>query len=133
MWSASSCQDAFKPRRAEYHKLEPSADAQVAREANAELLDLPVGWEAADPGSLLAAVANELHSVQEPTRMAALLWLNTLLSKSRRTVSLPSFPVFTCSSLARCHWHSIITSHQYAIFCPERVDLTLPLSRYWSI
>ncbi len=60
---------------------------QVAREANAELLDLPAGWEAADPAALLAAVANELHSLQEPTRMAALLWLNTLLSKSRRTVS----------------------------------------------
>ncbi|CAL8466856.1 g6392 [Coccomyxa elongata] len=59
---------------------------QVAREANAELLDLPAGWEAAHPAALLAAVANELHSVQEPTRMAALLWLNTLLSQSRRTV-----------------------------------------------
>ena len=63
-----------------------AVDMQVAREANAELLDLPAGWEAADPAALLAAVANELHSVQEPTRMAALLWLNTLLSQSRRTV-----------------------------------------------
>lgn len=62
--------------------------AQVARDTNAELLNLPDGWEAADPASILATVANELQSVQELTRMAALLWLNTLLSRSRRTVCL---------------------------------------------
>ncbi len=59
---------------------------QVAREANAELLELPPEWEASDPAALLAAVANELHSTQEATRLSALLWLNTLLSRSRKTV-----------------------------------------------
>ena len=39
---------------------------------NAKLLDLPAGWEAADPGALLAAVSNEMHSPAEPTRLAAL-------------------------------------------------------------
>lgn len=58
----------------------------MAREANAGLLDLPPGWEGADPGALLAAVSNELHSPQEPTRLAALHWLNTLLARSRKTV-----------------------------------------------
>ena len=59
---------------------------QVAREANTELLELPPEWEATDPAALLAAVANELHSTQEATRLSALLWLNTLLSRSRPTV-----------------------------------------------
>ncbi|CAL5227221.1 g10142 [Coccomyxa viridis] len=59
---------------------------EVAREANAELLELPPEWEASDPAALLAAVANELHSTQEATRLSALLWLNTLLSRSRKTV-----------------------------------------------
>ena len=59
---------------------------QVAREANAELLELPPEWEATDPAALLAAVANELHSAQEATRLSALLWLNTLLSRSQPTV-----------------------------------------------
>lgn len=58
----------------------------MAREANAELLELPAEWEAADPAALLAAVANELHSTQEATRLSALLWLNTLLHRSRPTV-----------------------------------------------
>lgn len=59
--------------------------AQVARETNAELLALPEGWEACDPAELLAAVASELGSPQEPTRLAALLWLHTLLGCSRQT------------------------------------------------
>jgi hypothetical protein len=58
----------------------------VAREANAQLLDLPPGWEGGDPQALLVAVSNELHSPQEPTRLAALHWLNTLLARSRKTV-----------------------------------------------
>ncbi len=58
----------------------------MARETNAELLALPEGWGACDPAALLAAVAAELGSPQEPTRLAALLWLNTLLARSRPTV-----------------------------------------------
>ena len=65
---------------------------QVAREANAELLELPPEWEASDPAALLAAVANELHSTQEATRLSALLWLNTLLSRSRKTVRCLASP-----------------------------------------
>jgi hypothetical protein len=57
----------------------------VARETNAELLALPEGWEACDPAALLATVAAELGSPQEPTRLAALHWLNTLLGRSRQT------------------------------------------------
>ena len=68
---------------------------QVARQANAELLELPAGWEGADPGALLAAVSNELHSPQEPTRLAALHWLNTLLARSRKTVRRPFVPLKT--------------------------------------
>ena len=59
---------------------------QVARETNAELLALPEGWGAGDAAELLPAVAAELGSPQEPTRLAALLWLNTLLARSRPTV-----------------------------------------------
>ena len=65
---------------------------QVAREANAELLELPPEWEASDPAALLAAVANELHSTQEATRLSALLWLNTLLLRSRKTVRCSALP-----------------------------------------
>jgi hypothetical protein len=61
---------------------------QVARETNAELLNLPDGWEAADPASILSTVASELQSAQELTRMAALTWLNTLLARSRSTVRI---------------------------------------------
>ena len=64
----------------------------MAREANAELLELPPEWEASDPAALLAAVANELHSTQEATRLSALLWLNTLLSRSRKTVCCLALP-----------------------------------------
>lgn len=64
----------------------------MAREANAELLELPPEWEASDPAALLAAVANELHSTQEATRLSALLWLNTLLSRSRKTVRRMALP-----------------------------------------
>ncbi len=73
---------------------------QVAREANAELLELPPEWEASDPAALLAAVANELHSTQEATRLSALLWLNTLLSRSRKTVC--SLALLTQSTLMEC-------------------------------
>ncbi|KAK9844103.1 hypothetical protein WJX81_004529 [Elliptochloris bilobata] len=64
----------------------PPDIVQLARETNAELLALPEGWEACDPAALLAAVAAELGSVHEPTRLAALLWLHTLLGRSRQTV-----------------------------------------------
>ena len=50
------------------------------------------GVEASDPAALLAAVANELHSTQEATRLSALLWLNTLLSRSRKTVRCLALP-----------------------------------------
>ena len=73
---------------------------QVAREANAELLELPPEWEASDPAALLAAVANELHSTQEATRLSALLWLNTLLSRSRKTVC--SLALLIQSTLMEC-------------------------------
>ena len=70
--------------------------AQVARETNAELLALPEGWEACDPAELLAAVASELGSPQEPTRLAALLWLHTLLGCSRQTARSLQLCVSCC-------------------------------------
>lgn len=62
---------------------------QEATAANKELLELPDGWEPDDTRNILAIVSAELGCEHEATRLAALHWMTTLLSRSHSTVSFP--------------------------------------------
>ncbi len=59
---------------------------QVARQANQELLALPESSEALDTGAILGTISAALSSEEEPTRLAALHWIQTLLSRCRPQV-----------------------------------------------
>ncbi|KAK9810224.1 hypothetical protein WJX72_006988 [[Myrmecia] bisecta] len=58
----------------------------MARQANNELLHLPDGQYGIDTKAILAVISSELGSEQEPTRLEALHWVNSLLSRSRPEV-----------------------------------------------
>lgn len=73
----------------------------MARQANQELLALPESSEELDTGAILGTISAALSSEEEPTRLAALHWIQTLLGRCRPQVrSVP----FLCSMTFACRF-----------------------------
>ena len=66
----------------------PSRAAQVAREANKELLEVPQAFSTKETAAVLRVVSAQLGSPQEQTRLDALHWVHTLLRRDQRLVRL---------------------------------------------
>ena len=81
---------------------------QIARQIDADLLQLPDNYQSTDSRPILAAIGSELQSTHEATRLEALHWITALLNRSQDEV-LAQLEVGSCggqenSSHCRTPW-----------------------------
>ena len=81
---------------------------QIARQIDADLLQLPDNYQSTDSRPILAAIGSELQSTHEATRLEALHWVTALLNRSQDEV-LAQLEVGSCggqekSSHCRTRW-----------------------------
>ena len=77
---------------------------QIARQIDADLLQLPDNYQSTDSRPILAAIGSELQSTHEATRLEALHWVTALLNRSQDEV-LAQLEVGSCGGLeSRGHY-----------------------------